>query len=266
MTIKEFIRIFPEIKLPMIYEYPPNFARFYDVIYQQLRNSIDHTFFLNEIRQTQGRVLEIGVGTGRFFIDALNAGAEIYGIDISQSMLDVLKRKLDKNQHHRISRQNITEFDFDMQFELIIAPFRVFQHLLEKEEQLQALYNVYRHLKPGGKFIFDTFVPNLDLLIEEVDGVSDFEGEYAPGKMLKRIVSTKPDLISQLIHIHFRLEWEEGNTTKHEDWQLPFRFFFRYELEHLVERSEFDEYSILGDYEGNKLKPDSKEFIMVCKK
>ena len=250
----------------MVYEYPPNFARFYDVIYQQLRDSVDHTFFLNEIRQTEGKILEVGVGTGRFFMDALNAGADVYGIDISQYMLDVLKGKLDKDQHHRISHQSITDFSFDIQFDLIIAPFRVFQHLLEKEEQLQALNNVYRYLKPGGKFIFDTFVPNLDMLIEGVDRVTDFEGEYKPGKMLKRIVSTKPDLISQLIHIHFRLEWEEGNTTKHEDWQLPFRFFFRYELEHLVERSEFKDYHILGDYQGNDLNKDSKEFIMVCKK
>jgi len=250
----------------MIYEYPPNFARFYDVIYQQLRDSVDHTFFLKEIRQTKGKVLEIGVGTGRFFTDALHEGADVYGIDISPSMLDVLKGKLDKNDHHRISCQSITDFRFDMQFDLIIAPFRVFQHLLEKEEQLQALNNVYRYLMPGGKFIFDTFVPNLDMLIEGIDNVTDFDGEYAPGKMLKRIVSTQPDLISQLIHIHFKLEWEEENTTKHEDWQLPFRFFFRYELEHLVERSDFDDYKILGDYQGNELKPDSKEFIMVCSK
>jgi SAM-dependent methyltransferase len=248
----------------MFYQYPPNFARFYDAIYQQLRDSVDHTFFLNKIENTREKVLEIGVGTGRFFMDALDAGADVYGIDISRHMLDVLKGKLDNNQHYRISHQSITDFRFDIQFDLIIAPFRVFQHLLEKEEQLQALNNVYRHLKAGGKFIFDTFVPDLEMLIKGIDQVTDFEGEYEPGKMLKRTVSTRPDLINQLIQIHFRLEWEENNTINYEDWDVPLRFYFRYELEHLAERSDFKQYQILGDYQGNKLNKDSKEFIMVC--
>jgi hypothetical protein len=44
------------------------------------------------------------------------------------------------------------------------------------------------------------------------------------------------------------------------------RFFFRYELEHLVERSLFRKYKILGDYKGNELTSQSKEFIVICEK
>ena len=50
----------------MSYEYSENFARFYDVIYHHMRDGVDHAFFLNEISQIKGKVLEIGVGTGRF--------------------------------------------------------------------------------------------------------------------------------------------------------------------------------------------------------
>jgi hypothetical protein len=49
--------------------------------------------------------------------------------------------------------------------------------------------------------------------------------EYQNGKKLKRIVSTKPDLINQLIHVYFRLEWEEKNNLRVEEWDLPLRFF-----------------------------------------
>ncbi len=44
------------------------------------------------------------------------------------------------------------------------------------------------------------------------------------------------------------------------------RLFFRYELEHLIERSNFKEYRITGDYLGNELNPKSKEFIIICRK
>jgi len=250
----------------MTYEYPKNFARFYDLIYHQLRDGVDHDFFLNEIKQTSGKILEIGVGTGRFFIDALNLGADVYGIDISESMVNVLKSKLEKSQHHRISIQNIINFRCDVQFDLIIAPFRILMHLLEKDDQIKALNNVYKHLKPNGRFIFDTFVPDLKQLIKGLDNKIDFEGEYEPGKKMKRIVSTKPELINQVININFKLEWEEADKIKSEDWNLPLRFFFRYELEHLIERSEFETYKFYGDYHRNVLSEASKEFILICQK
>jgi SAM-dependent methyltransferase len=250
----------------MPHEYPKNFARFYDIIYHQVRDGVDNDFHLNEIRNTKGKVLEIGVGTGRFFTDALHSGADIYGIDISESMVDVLLGKLNKKEHHRISIQSISDFHFDFKFDLIIAPFRIIMHVLDKTEQLEAINNVYKHLAPGGRFIFDTFIPDLKQLITGLDNHTDFDGEYQPGKKLKRIVSTKPDIINQLLNIHFRLEWDENNKTMTEDWHLPLRFFFRYELEHLVERSEFKNYKILGDYLGNELSEKSKEFIVICQK
>jgi SAM-dependent methyltransferase len=250
----------------MTYEYPENFARFYDLIYHKIRDGVDHEYFLNEIHQSNGKILEAGVGTGRFFLDALNQGADIYGFDISRSMINVLLKKLNREQQKRVSIQNILNFRYDYRFALIIAPFRVFMHLTEKEEQIETLNNVFKHLKSGGRFIFDTFVPDLKQLIKGFDNHTDFEDEYKPGKRLKRIVSTKPDLINQLINVDFRLEWEEDNGFLTEQWTLPMRFFFRFELEHLIERSEFRKYKIYGDYHGNGLNENSKEFIAVCQK
>ena len=157
----------------MANEYPGYFARFYDLIYHKLRDGVDNQYFLDQIKQTKGKVLEVGVGTGRFFIDALSRDADIYGFDISRSMLDVLKTKLNKTQQDRVSVQNIIEFQF---------------------------------------------------------------------------------------------EWDEDNGKRTEIWKSPLRFFFRYELEHLIERTEFKSYQIFGDYKGNELGSDSKEFVVVCRR
>jgi hypothetical protein len=139
-------------------------------------------------------------------------------------------------------------------------------HILDKVDQLRAINNVHKHLKKNGKFIFDTFVPDLSQLINGIKNVTDFKGEYEPGKNMRRIVSTTPDLINQVIQVRFHLEWEENDKQQEDDWVTPMRYFFRYELEHLIERSKFKEYRILGDYKGNELNQDSKEFIVVCKK
>ena len=247
-------------------EYPEYFARFYDLIYHHVRDGVDNKFYLDKISEAKGRVLEAGVGTGRLFIDALSSGADIYGIDISPAMLEVLSHKLPGEQHKRFSLQNIIDFHFDDKFDLIIAPFRVFMHLIDKEDQLKALNNVFHYLNPGGNFIFDAFVPDLNYLVKGFDNVTDFEGEHEPGKRLKRIVTTKPDLINQIININFRFEWDDNDIEYHKEWRTSLRYFFRFELEHIVEHSKFEGYQIIGDFYGNSLNVDSKEFIVICQK
>jgi SAM-dependent methyltransferase len=250
----------------MIYKYPANFARFYDTIYHQLRDSVDNEYFLNEIKRSGGKILEIGVGTGRLFINSLNRGADIYGLDISESMLEMLYKKLKSEQHYRISQQNILDFSFDFKFDLIVAPFRVMMHILNIEEQITAINNVYDHLKSNGRFIFDVFVPDLNQLIKGLNNQMDFEGEYEPGRKIRRFVSTYPDLIKQTIEVNFHLVWEENNELKHDEWIIPLRFFFRYELEHLLQRTKFEKYKICGDYNGSELNKESREFVVECQK
>jgi SAM-dependent methyltransferase len=248
------------------YPYPEFFARFYDIIYQHLRYGEDHQFYLSEIRKTNGPVLEVGVGTGRFFKDALDQGADIYGIDVSESMLEILRGSLNERDQSRISLQNAVDFAFPGRFDLIIAPFRMFMHLLEVEDQMAALRNIRNHLSEEGLFIFDVFVPDLELLKEGLTNIPDFEGEYEPGKALRRYVTSHPDLIAQLLQVTFKLEWEEKSGLRQETWDVPMRFFFRYELEHLVERAEYSKHTIYGDFKASHLQKNSKEFVVVCRK
>lgn len=250
----------------MFNEYPEFFARFYDFIYQHVRDSADNDFYIDRIRNTPGRVLEVGTGTGRLLLQALKGGADIYGIDISPAMIEVLKTKLTAEQQNRISLQNITDFRFETKFDLILAPFRVFMHLTEINEQLDALNNVYDHLESGGEFIFDAFVPDLKQLINGLDNFTDFDREYRPGERIKRTVSTQPDLINQIINITFHLEWNEGDKEFSREWKSQMRYFFRFELEHLLERSNFNEYTFAGDFNGNALDNNSREFIVTCKR
>jgi len=247
-------------------EYPDFFARFYDIIYDEVRNDADHAYFLKKMLKTSGPVLEVGVGTGRFFIEALNRGVDIYGIDISPSMIEILQNKLPPKEHHRISIQDLCELNLNKKFDLIIAPFRVFMHLLNVEDQLKVLNKIHDHLNPGGQFIFDLFVPNLKMLLEGLDNFKDFEGEYEPGKKLKRYSSMNADLINQISHVTFKFVWDENDEETSKEWKTDLRFFFRYEIEHLVKQSKLQLVKIYGDFEENELNLFSKEFIVTCKR
>jgi SAM-dependent methyltransferase len=248
------------------FEYPDFVARFYDVIYKKVRSEVDTEYFMDKILTTKGKVLEIGVGTGRFFTDALSKGADIYGIDISKDMIKVLKKKLPSEDHHRVITEDATHMNLDFKFNLIVAPFRVFAHVLETKNQILFLNNAYKHLSNNGIFIFDLFVPNPKLMAEGIDNLTDFEGEYEPGKKVRRIVSSKTDIVNQLLNVTMKFIWDENNKQIEKEWKFQMRLFFRYELEHLIKLSKLKLVNIFGDYQENPLNSESKEFIIVCKK
>jgi SAM-dependent methyltransferase len=247
-------------------DYPDFVARFYDTIYGPLRSGTDAEFYLKRIAQAKGPVLELGTGTGRLFVEALNRGADIVGIDNSPAMVKVLLPKLRPADHTRVMVMDARRLSLARRFSLILAPFRVFSHLLKVEDQLAVLNKVCDHLQPGGRFLFDVFAPNLKYLQEGLSGLVDFEGEYQPGRRLKRTNFMTADPVNQLSRVRMVFEWEEGGRLLKRDWSFTLRFFFRYELEHLVRLSRLKLEALYGDFAGGPPGPESKEFVVLCRK
>jgi len=247
-------------------EYPDFIARFYDVIYHQVRDGVDNDFFLQQSVRAKGKVLELGVGTGRMFTEALNNNVDMYGIDISPTMTKIVRSKLPEPEHFRIRTGDAVTMNWDIRFQLVIAPFRMFSHILTVGHQLALLNNVQKHLADGGKFIFDVYVPDPGLLANGITDWMDFDGEYEKGKRLKRIINSKSDIVNQLTDVSMKLIWDEGDSVMEDVWKFKMRFFYRYELEHLLKLSTLKLETIYGDYQMNPLGSDSRDFIVVCAK
>lgn len=151
-------------------------------------------------------------------------------------------------------------------FKLIVAPFRVFSHLISAQDQLRALKNIHAHLDRNGVFIFDLFVPNLKMCAEGLPPKVDFEGFWEAGKRLKRVSSVKPDPIRQINHVTMQYIWKEDGKMRDKTWNFPMRYFYRYEVEHLVSRAGFKRVQIFGNFKEKAPANDSKEFVVVCVK
>ena len=72
----DYVKMGSFYKDEMNFDYPDNFARFYDVIYHQQRDDVDNDYFQRKIRQTTGKILEIGVG---ILITYNNSAFTFYG-------------------------------------------------------------------------------------------------------------------------------------------------------------------------------------------
>jgi SAM-dependent methyltransferase len=106
-----------------------------------------------------GRVLELGVGTGRVALVLGGRGLDVHGIDASPAMLAKLVAK-PSGQSVTVSVGDYADVAVEGEFALIYAAFNTFFWLTSQSEQLRCLRNVADHLPTGGLFILDAFVPD----------------------------------------------------------------------------------------------------------
>ena len=251
-------------------------ADLYDyVVPYRARQDID--FFVETARTSGGPVLEVGSGTGRVLIPIARAEVEITGLDLSPNMLQVCQRRLGEEPQAVRSRVTLKhgdmrDFDLGRSFNLVILPFRPFQHLTTVDDQLSCLASIRRHLVDGGQLVLDLFNPWLEALVQDNVGreVGD-EPEFTTpdGRRVVRrhkfVARDYANQINQLELIYY---------VKHPDGReeqlvhaFPMRYLFRFEAEHLLVRCGFAVESVYADFD--KTPYGSKypgELIFVAKK
>ncbi len=110
-----------------------------------------------------GAALELGIGTGRIALPLAARGVPVSGIDLSPAML---RRLADKPGADSIP---VTVGDFatvavEGTFALAYAVFNAIMNLTTQDEQVACFANVARHLAPGGRFVAEVMVPQLQTL------------------------------------------------------------------------------------------------------
>ena len=123
----------------------------------------DIAFYQARLLSSDTAVLELGCGTGRVLLPLATVCGFIHGIDQSQAMLTHCLQKLQTAAipptKARVELGDITQFALGRAFDLIIAPYRVFQ-LLETDAQIDGLFRCIRaHLAPEGTCILNVFHP-----------------------------------------------------------------------------------------------------------
>jgi SAM-dependent methyltransferase len=234
----------------------------------------DVNFYIDLCRAPKGQVLELGCGTGRLLIPAAEAGCTITGVDGSRSMLDRCRVKLEQlpaevQKRVTLVEADMIDFSLDRQFALATVPFRPLQHLVSVEEQLTFLACVHRHLLPGAKLALDVFHPHLTTLASDVDAkeIEDTpEVELGDGRRMRRayrnLAKRRAEQTNDIELIYYVTD-SAGATTRIVQ-AFPMRYFFRYELEHLLDRSGFQVESLFGNFDQSPFMDSSPEMIVVA--
>ena len=110
-----------------------------------------------------GRALELGIGTGRIALPLAQRGVPVHGIELSKAMA---ARLLAKPGGDEIG---VTIGDFatttvDGTFSVAYLVFNTIMNVTTQAAQVACFRNVAAHLEPGGCFVIEVGVPDLQRL------------------------------------------------------------------------------------------------------
>lgn len=148
------------------------------------------------VRETAGvdHVLELACGTGRITLPLLHAGRRVTATDRSEPMLEALERKARAlpadpiaQGRLRVLRADMSELSLGERFGAVVCAYSAFTYLVDGEERRRALSAIRAHLREGGAFLLDAFVPDLGLLAVPDDHVFfDYRRTLEDGRVLER--------------------------------------------------------------------------------
>jgi hypothetical protein len=166
-----------------------------------------------------GAALELGVGTGRIALPLHERGVPVHGIDLSEPMVARMRAKPGAGEI------GVTVGDFataqvGRTFRVAYLVFNTIMNLTTQDEQVDCFRNVAAHLEPGGCFVIEVQIPDLQRL--------------PPGETVRAFTVTPAhlgfdeyDIAAQIVYSHHYFD-RDGAL---EVFSAPYRYLWPSELD-----------------------------------
>jgi len=209
--------------------------------------------FLADLAGT-GAALELGIGTGRIALPLSQRGVRVHGIELSPAMVAQLRTKPGSDE------VGVTIGDFATTS--VGAAFRVaylvrntIMNLTTQDEQVECFRNVAAHLEPGGSFVIEVLVPELQRL--------------PPGDTVRAFTVTPThlgfdeyDVAAQGVVSHHY--WVvDGQLEAHS---VPFRYVWPAELDLMARLAGMTLHERWSDWNRAPFTSDSRQHVSVWEK
>jgi SAM-dependent methyltransferase len=202
-----------------------------------------------------GAALEFGIGTGRVALPLSQRGVPVHGIELSRAMAAKLQAK-PGGEDVGVTIGDFSSAVVDGSFSLAYLVYNTIMNVTTQAGQVATFRNAAAHLAPGGCFVIEVGVPNLQRLppgetfqvfhqSEEYVGIDEYDVarqglishhiEMADGKAervsmpFRYVWPAELDLMAELAGMGLRDRWSgwrrEPFTSESRDhvsvWQKP---------------------------------------------
>ncbi len=245
-------------------------ARFYDLDLD--RYDDDYAFYRGLAARAAGPILELGCGTGRILARLAADGYQVDGLDISEQVLRLARRRIrehDIGSSVRLIKADAGDFTVDRGYDLVAFPLNSFMHLSTPERQVSCLRSVRRALLPGGTFALDLPNPEESILGYTERGliVEYTKPGLLPGWTVTKSRAQTVDPIRQTLVV--TLIYDEiapSGSLRRTAATFEMRYLQLNELEVMLRQAGLTPERIAGDFEGGELNRDSAKFVVVARR
>jgi len=201
-----------------------------------------------------GSALELGMGTGRIALPLSQRRVRVHGIELSPDMVEQFQSKPGADNI------NVTIGDFATtkvagSFELAYLVRNTITNLTTQAAQVECFLNVAAHLKSGGHFVVEVYIPELQRL--------------PPGETIHAFDVTEThlgfeeyDVATQIAHSHHY--WITDGRL--ETFSAPFRYVWPSELDLMARIAGMTLHERWSDWTREPFTSESRSHVSVWKK
>jgi SAM-dependent methyltransferase len=247
------------------------YAPFYDWENARTLGRRDLPFWRNLALQIDGRVLELGCGTGRLTIPLGRAGVTVVGIDRSVPMLARAAQRVRRGRLQsqvQLVRGDIRALPFRKRppFDLVMAPYGMLQSLLRERDLAATLQAVHGVLKPGGTFGLE-LVADLPAWQEYRKKVSltGWRGRRG-GAHVTLVETVRQDRARRLTIFDQEFTERRGRQARVHRFALTFRTLSVPQVARRLEKAGFAVDALLGDYRGGPWDPRAEVWMVLARR
>jgi ubiquinone/menaquinone biosynthesis C-methylase UbiE len=208
--------------------------------------------YLREWEDTTGPVLEPMCGTGDFLIAFAERDVEVDGVDASQHILAILRQRCEqKGLNPGVYLQLLQDLDLPRRYGYVFIPDRGFALIPVKQQALQSLKVIRKHIIEGGKLALDVKQPRQTL--DDGDIPAEWQHNRPDGSVIKGTNKVSYEDGGQIWRVHTRMElWNNGQITEREESDYRERFYKESEFRALLTEAGFRDIQVKRAYDGGE--------------
>lgn len=228
------------------------FARYYDADFREYQD--DQPFYREMVRRTGGPVLELMCGTGRVLLPLAETGVAVTGVDISPAMLAIAREQADEagiSGYVTLLEADVRYVELPANhFAFAFVAVNSFMHLETVADQLATLATARHALTRKGTLVLDLFNPDPAEILREDNRLVVDRDYYLDGNHVQKFVAIDSDAAEQLSRVTYIYDETnpDGQLTR-RTMHFNLRWFYRFEIEHLLLRAGFTLRAVYGSYE-----------------
>ena len=240
----------------------------YDIVEGAYATGAFLDFYRRQISRYGEPALELACGSGRLTIPLAEGGVDITGVDLSDDMLVMARKKaLERGVKFPLIRGDMRSFDLGRKFKFIFIPAQSLTHLHTRNEIEDCFLRVQRHLTDDGRLLIELFNPSLSLLARNPDEAYPLgDGAFTtPDGIGKVFVScqSRYDSAKQVNAIQFI--YRDGASGVEKVLSFEMRQFYPQEIDALLSYNGFSIEHKYGGYDESLFSNSSAKQLIICR-